>query len=110
MDTRSFIDAKIAAKPILLIGKSCDSLTKYVEKYINDNGIARSRPGFFETLYIDGRQDVSVIDTYIYQKWLTKCRTAPHLFINGIYIGGGMDLITQIRQGILERILNSIFE
>lgn len=75
MDTHSFIEAKITEKTILLIGKSCDPLTKQVEKYINDVGIGISRPNLFETLYIDGRQDVSVIDTYIYQKWLTKCRT-----------------------------------
>nr|CDS20073.1 glutaredoxin [Echinococcus granulosus] len=104
MDSRSFIEAKIAQRPILLIGKAYDPLSREVAQYLRMLDLYKGHSNIFEALYIDQRQDVSVIDTYIYQKWLTKCRTVPHLFIRGEYIAGGMDLIWLLRKGMLRKL------
>lgn len=75
MDSHSFIEAKIAQRPILLIGKAYDPLSREVAQYLGKLDLNKGNNNIFEALYIDQRQDVSIIDTYIYQKWLTKCRT-----------------------------------
>ena len=75
MDSRSFIETKIAQKPIHLIGKAYDPLTREVSRFLKSLDLNKGHDNIFEALLIDQRQDVSVIDTYIYQKWLTKCRT-----------------------------------
>ena len=75
MDSRSFIETKIAQKPIFLIGKAYDPLTREVVLHLKRLNLNNGRNDYFEALLIDGRQDVSVIDTYIYQKWLTRYRT-----------------------------------
>ncbi|VDD81804.1 unnamed protein product [Mesocestoides corti] len=105
MYTREFIDAKLEQMTVLLIAKTYDPLSRQVVETLKNYNLNRGRNNVFEVLYIDQRQDVSVIDTYIYQKWLTNDRTAPYLFIRGKYIGGGMELIRMSRSGKLARIL-----
>ncbi len=73
MLTRPFIETKIAQRPVLLIAKDTDPISKEIAKALEVYDLNNGKY-IFEVLNIAQRQDVWIIDTFIYQKWLTKCR------------------------------------
>lgn len=74
MLTRDFLEAKLTQRQVLLVAKSFDPISRQIIEALKTFELNKGQYRY-EVLFVDQRQDVGVIDSYIYQKWLTKCRT-----------------------------------
>ncbi|CAL8078678.1 unnamed protein product [Calicophoron daubneyi] len=105
MRTLDFIEAKIKQRPILLIAKENDPNCREIEGILSLYELNRKRPDNYEILYIESRQDCSLIETYLWHKLIYTKRQVPHLFVNGKHIGGGVELKRMHASGDLKSIL-----
>ncbi|CAH8572377.1 unnamed protein product [Dicrocoelium dendriticum] len=118
MRTSDFIEAKIQQRPVLLIAKDGCPNSKTIEGILNGYQLNAKRMDTYEVLYIESRKDCSAIETYLWHKLLYKQRQVrpgvvtyppnqlvPHLFVDGVHIGGFKEILLLYQSGKLEEML-----